>query len=110
MDMKKKKLESAIETAKIITTEDTFEALLPERKRPIGRYGRLHREYLKLNYPTVLEELIRSNTLWDYLAEINEQAEGRMKIASDDYPPSEVYKESEETIFTELICHFTPDR
>ena len=41
---------------------------------------------------------------------INEQAEKRMKIVSDDYPPSEVYKKSEENIFTDLICHFDPDR
>lgn len=110
MDMKKERLVSAIETAKSISTEETFEALLPERKRPIGKYGRLHREYLKLNYPAFFEEMIRSNTLWDYLAEINEQAEKRMKIVSDDYPPSEVYKKSEENIFTDLICHFDPDR
>lgn len=103
MDMKKK-LESSIETAKIITTQDAFEALLPERKRPIGRYGRLHREYLKINYPTAFEELIQSNTLWDYLAEINEQAEERLKIAS------EVYKKSEKEIFTDLIFYFDPDR
>lgn len=109
MDVKKK-LESSIETAKIITTQDTFEALLPERKRPIGRYVRLHREYLKINYPTAFEELIQSNTLWDYLAEINEQVGERLKIASDEYPSSEVYKKSEEDIFTDLIFYFDPDR
>ena len=110
MKMKKERLESANETGKSIATEDTFEALLPERKRPIGGYGRLHREYLKRNYPTVFEEKIRSNTLWDYLAEINEQAEERMKIVSDDYLSSEVNKKSEENIFTGLICHFDPNR
>ena len=66
MDMKKKRLVSAIETAISISTEETFEALLPERKRPIGKYGRLHREYLKLNYPAFFEEMIRSNVSAKY--------------------------------------------
>lgn len=110
MDMKKKKFESGLEKGKSIATEDAFEVLLPERKRPIGRYGRLHKEYLKINHPTVFEDLIRSCILWDYLAEINEQAEERMKISSAVCPTPEVRKKAEEDIFTNLIFHFDPDR
>lgn len=92
MDTKKKKIKPGLEKRKSISTEDTFEVLLPERKRPIGRYGRLHKEYLKINHPVVFKDLIRSNILWDYLAEINEQAEERMKISSAVCPTSEVRK------------------
>ena len=110
MDTKEEKIESGLEKEKSLSTEDTFEVLLPERKRPIGRYGRLHKEYLKINHPIVFEDLIRSNILWDYLAEINEQAEEKMKISSAVCPTSEVRKKAEEDVFTNLIFHFNPDR
>lgn len=57
-----------------------------------------------------LHFLIRSNILWDYLAEINEQAEEKMKISSAVCPTSEVRKKAEEDVFTNLIFHFNPDR
>ena len=105
-----KELEASLEKANSITTEDPFEALLPEIKRPIGGYGRLHKEYLKINYPSIFEELIRSNILWDYLAEINEQAVKKMKLLSDECLTSEAHKQAEEDVLAELICHFNPDR
>ncbi len=48
---------------------------LPEENRPIGRYGRLHREYLKQEHPARYSSLILTGTLWTYLADLNEQAE-----------------------------------
>ena len=53
---------------------------LPEEKRPIGKYGRMHREYLKENHPVLFNDLVLSCQLWTYLADINGQAHDRLKI------------------------------
>ena len=50
---------------------------LPEENRPIGRYGRLHRDYLKEEHPARYSSLILTGKLWTYLADLNEQAEER---------------------------------
>ena len=51
---------------------------LPEEHRPIGRWGRMHRDYLKEHRPVVFNQLVLSGNLWTYLADINEQAQQRM--------------------------------
>ena len=53
---------------------------LPEEKRPIGKYGRMHREYLKENHPVLFNDFVLSCQLWTYLADINGQAQDRLKI------------------------------
>ena len=53
---------------------------LPEESRPIGRYGRLHREYLKQEHPARYSSLILTGKLWTYLADLNEQAEERLDV------------------------------
>ena len=53
---------------------------LPEENRPIGRYGKLHREYLKQEYPVRYSSLILTGKLWTYLADLNEQAEERLDL------------------------------
>ncbi len=53
---------------------------LPEENRPIGRYGRLHREYLKQEHPARYSALILTGKLWTYLADLNEQAEKRRDL------------------------------
>lgn len=53
---------------------------LPEENRPIGRYGRLHREYLKQEHPARYSSLILTGKLWTYLADLNEQAEERLYL------------------------------
>ena len=53
---------------------------LPEENRPIGRYGRLHREYLKQEHPVRYISLILSGKLWTYLADLNEQVEERLDL------------------------------
>ena len=50
---------------------------LPEEDRPIGRFGRLHREYLKQEHPAWYSSLILTGKLWTYLADLNEQAQQR---------------------------------
>ena len=53
---------------------------LPEEKRPIGRYGRLQRDYLKEQHPALYSSLILTGKLWTYLADLNEQAEERFDL------------------------------
>jgi len=51
---------------------------LPEETRPIGKWGRMHREYLKEHHPIQFNHLVLSGNLWTYLADLNEQALQRM--------------------------------
>ena len=53
---------------------------LPEEHRPIGRWGRMHRDYLKEHHPVVFNQLVLSGNLWTYLADINEHAQQRMEV------------------------------
>ena len=52
---------------------------LPEEARPIGKWGRMHREYLKEYHPIRFNHLVLSGNLWTYLADLNEQAQQRME-------------------------------
>ena len=52
---------------------------LEEENRPIGKWGRMHRDYLKENHPTQFNTLVLSGNLWTYLADLNEQAKQRME-------------------------------
>ena len=51
---------------------------LPEEFRPIGKWGRMHRDYLKEHHPIQFNSLALSGNLWTYLADLNEQAQQRM--------------------------------
>ena len=51
---------------------------LPEESRPIGRWGRMHREYLQEYCPDRYNELLLSGKLWTYLADLDEQAQNRL--------------------------------
>ena len=51
---------------------------LPEEKRSIGKWGRMHREYLKEQHPIQYTNLVLSCKLWTYLADLNEQAQERL--------------------------------
>ena len=53
---------------------------LPEETHPIGRWGRMHRDYLKEHRPVVFDQLVLSGNLWTYLADINEQAQQRLEV------------------------------
>ena len=52
---------------------------LPEETRPIGKWGRMHRDYLKEHHPTQFNAPVLSGNLWTYLADLNEQAQQRME-------------------------------
>ena len=51
---------------------------LPEETPPIGKWGRMHRDYLKEHHPIQFNALVLSGTLWTYLADLNDQAQQRM--------------------------------
>ena len=51
---------------------------LPEENRPIGKWGRMHRDYLKEYHPIQFNNLVLSGNLWTYLADLNKQALQRM--------------------------------
>ena len=53
---------------------------LPEDNRPIGRWGRLHREYLKTYRPLLYNELLLSGRLHTILADLDEQAAERCRL------------------------------
>ena len=48
--------------------------------RPIGRWGRMHRDYLKEYHQVIFNQLVLSGKLRTYLADINEQAQRRMEV------------------------------
>lgn len=97
---------------------------LPEEHHPIGRWGRMHRDYLKEHRPVVFNQLVLSGNLWTYLADINEQAQQRMEVLVKQMVASEGITEevkeenqmkwiqsmnniktrAEKLIITELIC------
>ena len=53
---------------------------LPEETRPIGKWGRMHREHLEQNHPIRFDDLVLSGQLWTYLADLNEQAHERLSL------------------------------
>ena len=52
--------------------------LSSEEQRPIGKWGRMHRDYLKEHCPILFNDLVLSGQLWTYLADLNEQAQNRL--------------------------------
>ena len=50
---------------------------IEEEARPIGKWGRMHRDYLKEHHPVLFNALTLSGNLWTYLADLNEQAQQR---------------------------------
>ena len=53
---------------------------LPNEERSIGKYVRMHREYLKEHNPIMFNDLVLEGQLWTYLADLNEQAQRRLQL------------------------------
>ena len=62
---------------------------LPEENRPIGRWGRMHRDYIKEHNPIRFNDLCLSGELWTYLADLNEQAQSRLELIIEQMKESE---------------------
>ena len=51
-----------------------------EEQRPIGKYGRMRKRYLKEQHPVIFSELLLTGKLYPHLLEIDEACEGRMEL------------------------------
>ena len=96
---------------------------LPEEERSIGKYGRMHRVYLKENKPVLFNDLVLSCQFWTYLADMNEQALNRLQAIISQMQKAEsvtekmkednqwewiqrmgsIHNRAEEIVFNELI-------
>ena len=55
-------------------------AAAPAEQLPIGRWGRLHKNYLKEHHPIRYNQLVLSGKLGSYLAKLDEQAEEQLAL------------------------------
>ena len=53
---------------------------IPDETRSIGRWGRMHRDYIKERNPIRFNDLCLSGEIWTYLADLNEQAQNRLEL------------------------------
>ena len=67
----------------------TVLTLPSEEQRPIGKWGRMHRDYLKEHRPILFNDLVLSDRLWTYLADLNEQAQDRLSLIIEQMKASE---------------------
>ena len=67
---------------------------LPEENRPIGRWGRMHRDYIKEHNAIRFNDLCLSGELWTYLADLNEQAQSRLELIIEQMKATEGVTES----------------
>lgn len=54
--------------------------LTVEETKPIGRWGRLRRRYLKEHHPAVYLNMLLDGTLYQHLAEIDDAADERINL------------------------------
>lgn len=54
-----------------------------EIERPIGKYGRLHRQYLKDHRPIIFTTLLLSGNLYQHLTEINRACTERVEFLTE---------------------------
>lgn len=66
---------------------------LPHEERPIGKYGRMHREYLKEHNPMMFNDLVLDGQIWTYLADLNEQAQERLSLIVEQMKAAECVTE-----------------
>ncbi|MBR6667720.1 MAG: TnpV protein [Clostridia bacterium] len=65
-----------------------------ETQRPIGKWGRMHRDYLKENHPAQYADLILHGNMAAYLADLNEQAQHRLEVIINQMKAAEGVTES----------------
>ena len=63
--------------------------LSSEEQRPIGKWGRMHRDYLREHRPILFNDLVLSGQLWTYLADLNEQVQERLSLIVEHMKASE---------------------
>ena len=55
-------------------------AAAPAEQHPTGRWGRLHKTYLKEQHPVLYNQLLLSGELGSYLAKLDRQAEEQLAL------------------------------
>ena len=55
-------------------------ATAPAERNPTGRWGRLHKRYLKEQHPVRYNQLVLSGELGNYLAKLDKQAEEQLAL------------------------------
>ena len=60
-----------------------------ETQRPIGKWGRMHRDYLKENRPAQYANLILQDDMATYLTDLNDQAQHRLEVIIDQIKAAE---------------------
>ena len=65
----------------------------PEENRSIGKWGRMHRDYLEQHHPIRFNDLVLSGQLWTYLADLNEQAQERLSLIVEQMKATECVTE-----------------
>ena len=98
--------------------------LSSEEQRPIGKWGRMHRDYLKEHHPVQFNLLALSGNFHTYLADLNEQAQERLSLIVEHMRAAEsvteelkaadqmawvgavnsILNRAEEIILREMIC------
>ena len=63
--------------------------LSSEEQSPIGKWGRIHRDYIKEHRPILFNDLILSGHLWVYLVDQNDQAQERLSLIIEHMKASE---------------------
>ena len=63
--------------------------LSSDEQRPIGKWGRMHRDYIKERRSILFDDLVLSGQLWTYLADLNEQAQERLSLIIEQMKTSE---------------------
>ena len=53
---------------------------LSNEERTVGKYGRMHRDYLKEHHPMRFNHLVLEGQLWTYRADLDEQAQNRLQL------------------------------
>ena len=98
--------------------------LSSEEQRPVGKWGRMYRDYIKEHHPILFNDLVLSGQLWTYLADLNEQVQERLSLIVEQMKASEgvteemksadqmawvgamnsIRNRAEEIILREMIC------
>lgn len=55
-------------------------AIDDQESRPLGKYGRMRKRYLKEHHSALYTNLLLSGKLWEHLTEIDQSCEERMDI------------------------------
>lgn len=88
---------------------------LPDEERAIGKYGRMHREYLKEYNPMMFNDLVLTGQLWTYLADLNERAKNKLQFVIAQIQQTEhdqmawvramnnIYDRAEEIVIHEVV-------